>query len=76
MKYLAYGSNLNTKQMKRRCPNAAIVGSTILDGYRLMFKGSKTGAYLTIEKAKSYKVPLGVWEIDSTDLASLDRYEG
>ena len=46
--YLAYGSNLNVNQMKRRCPRAKIVGSTIIDDYRLMFKGSKTGAYLTI----------------------------
>ena len=41
-----------------------------------MFKGSKTGAYLTIEKAKGHKVPVGVWLVNGQDLASLDVYEG
>lgn len=74
--YLAYGSNLNVNQMKRRCPRAKIVGSTIIDDYRLMFKGSKTGAYLTIEKEKECRVPVGVWIVDDYDLARLDAYEG
>lgn len=74
--YLAYGSNLNEKQMKRRCPDATKVGTSFIDGYRLMFKGSKTGAYLTIEKAKGHKVPVGVWLVSGQDLASLDVYEG
>ena len=47
--YLAYGSNLNVRQMKLRCPTARIVGTATIEGYRLMFKGSKTGSYLTIE---------------------------
>lgn len=76
MKYLAYGSNLNITQMKRRCPSAKIVGTAMLNGYRLMYKGSMTGSYLTIEKTKGHKVPLGIWEINDSDLVSLDRYEG
>lgn len=74
--YLAYGSNLNERQMKRRCPDATKVGTSFIDGYRLMFKGSKTGAYLTIEKAKRHKVPVGVWLVSGQDLVSLDVYEG
>ncbi len=74
--YLAYGSNLNLRQMKRRCPDAELVGTTELQDYRLMFKGSKTGSYLTVEKAKGYKVPLGVWLVSEHDLARLDVYEG
>lgn len=74
--YLAYGSNLNKRQMKRRCPDATKIGTSFIEGYRLMFKGSKTGSYLTIEKAEGYMVPVGVWLVSEHDLASLDIYEG
>ena len=50
--YLAYGSNLNIRQMQMRCPGAKPVGTMVLKGYELLFKGSKTGSYLTIEKKK------------------------
>ena len=48
--YLAYGSNLNKNQMRYRCPDAKVVGVASLIGWRLLFKGSLTGAYLTIEE--------------------------
>jgi hypothetical protein len=48
--YAAYGSNLNVAQMKMRCPGAKIVGTSEIKDYQLLFKGSKTGSYLTIEK--------------------------
>lgn len=50
--YLAYGSNLNERQMKRRCPDAIKVGTSFIDGYRLMFKGSKTGAWIEIGRCE------------------------
>lgn len=74
--YLAYGSNLNVRQMKFRCPNAHIVGTAILEDYELLFKGSKSGSYLTVEPKKGSYVPVGVWEVDADDERSLDRYEG
>lgn len=74
--YLAYGSNLNLSQMERRCKGSKVVGTAVLDDYGLMFKGSKTGSYLTIEKEKRCKVPLGVFEITKEDLLNLDIYEG
>ena len=36
--YLAYGSNLNVKQMKSRCPDARVLGIGEIEGYRLLFK--------------------------------------
>lgn len=74
--YLAYGSNLNIRQMRNRCPDAVKVGTAVLNDYQLMFKGSKTGSYLTVEKSIGSKVPLGVFEISKRDLARLDVYEG
>ena len=29
-KYIAYGSNLNLRQMARRCPTAKVVGTALL----------------------------------------------
>ena len=74
--YLAYGSNLNVNQMASRCPNARPVGTGAIPGYELLFKGSKTGAYLTIEKAADSFVPVAVWAVTPEDEAALDRYEG
>ena len=74
--YIAYGSNLNTQQMRFRCPNAVVMGTAELKDWRLVFKGSKTGSYLTIEQAEGYTVPVAVWEVNEVDEASLDRYEG
>ena len=74
--YLAYGSNLNVPQMRRRCPNATIVGTATIPDYQLLFKGSKTGAYLTIEPKPGSSVPVGVWSVTAHDEMELDVYEG
>lgn len=74
--YLAYGSNLNLNQMAMRCPTARRVGHATLEGYRLMFKRSTSGYYLTIEQAPGYKVPVGVFQVEESDELFLDHYEG
>ncbi|MBR1811004.1 MAG: gamma-glutamylcyclotransferase [Clostridia bacterium] len=74
--YIAYGSNLNIEQMRFRCPTARVIGTSEIPGYRLLFKGSKTGSYLTIEKAEGYAVPVAAWEVSPEDELRLDRYEG
>ena len=74
--YIAYGSNLNIPQMQMRCPGAAIVGTSVIEDYRLLFRGSKTGSYLTIEPWEGGKVPVAVWSITKAHERSLDRYEG
>ena len=74
--YLAYGSNLSVYQMAQRCPDAVYIGTAEIPDYRLLFKGSQTGSYLTIEKKKGRTVPVLVWEISSLDEKYLDRYEG
>lgn len=74
--YIAYGSNLNVRQMLMRCPSARIIGTSEVEDYRLMFKGSMTGSYLTIEPEKGCKVPVAVWDVTAKDELALDRYEG
>jgi hypothetical protein len=74
--YLAYGSNLNIFQMQFRCPTARVVGTAEIKDYELLFKGSKTGSYLTIEPKVGASVPVAVWAVETADVAALDRYEG
>ena len=74
--YIAYGSNLNVRQMRMRCPSARIIGTSVLKDYELLFKGSKTGSYLTVEKKSGVSVPVAVWEVTAEDEKALDRYEG
>lgn len=74
--YLAYGSNLSLEQMARRTRHAIPVGTATLDGYRLLFRGSNSGSYLTVEPCEGRSVPLVVWSIDEADERALDRYEG
>lgn len=74
--YIAYGSNLNIPQMRMRCPGATILGTADLKGWELLFRGSKTGSYLTIEEKEGGSVPVVIWEVTQSDEAALDRYEG
>ncbi len=74
--YLAYGSNLNVRQMRFRCPGAKVIGTAEIRNYELLFKGSRSGSYLTIEKKRGGKVPVAVWEVSAENEKALDRYEG
>lgn len=70
-KYIAYGSNMNIEQMSRRCPNAKIIGKTVLKNYKLVFKG-----VADIEKSEREEVPVVIWEITKECEKALDIYEG
>jgi len=74
--YLAYGSNLSLEQMAVRCPDALPVGTATLEGYRLAFRGSHSGAYLTIIPEEGAQTPVAVWSVSEADERSLDIYEG
>lgn len=74
--YVAYGSNLNLKQMAYRCPTATLVGTGVIENYQLQFKGIPSGAYATIAPCKGKSVPVAVWDIKPIDEMRLDRYEG
>lgn len=76
MKYLAYGSNLDSQIMKGRCMDAKFLGKGLLEGYRLLFKGEAPSAYATIEEWDGYSVPYVLWEISEADERLLDHFEG
>lgn len=73
--YLAYGSNLNLRQMKFRCPGAKPVGTTTLEGYKLLFRGPHEGAVATVEPKVGSSVPVLIWETTPKDELALDHYE-
>ena len=74
--YIAYGSNLNKGQMAWRCPTARYVGTGMVEGYELKFKGRPEGAYATIDPKKGGSVPVAIWEIQPYDEFRLNQYEG
>lgn len=76
-KYVAYGSNLNVEQMKRRCPDAKILSAGYIENHRLAFTcAGGSGSYLTIEDFKGGVVPVVIWTVSAQDERNLDRYEG
>lgn len=74
--YIAYGSNMDERQMATRCREAVLVGTGIIQGYELLFKGSLTGCYATIEPKEESMVPVTIWAISKADEKRLDHYEG
>ena len=74
--YIAYGSNLDRRQMARRCPTAEVVCSGMLYGHELLFRGSQFGAVATVEPKPGACVPVLVWKIKPSDERALDLYEG
>ncbi len=75
-KYIAYGSNLNREQMAERCPTAKVVGTGVIKDYELLFRGSRYGAFATVEPKAGSQVPVLIWEIGKGDEWALNRYEG
>lgn len=74
--YIAYGSNLNTAQMKYRCPTAKLAGIGSLKNCELDFRRLSSQAYATIHPRDGSHVPVAFWEIDQTAEDALDVYEG
>ena len=61
--YIAYGSNLNIRQMRMRCQSARIIGTSEIPDNELLFK-------------EGSRVPVAAWEVSAEDELALDRYEG
>lgn len=71
MLYFSYGSNLNIRQMRARCPKALPLGNFFLRDARLVFRGVADCMYLP-----GAACPGGLWSITSECKKALDRYEG
>lgn len=75
--YFAYGSNMNVNQMAFRCPDAEVVDTVRLEGYRLAFcmNGGGNGVATVLPEEGSY-VNGVLWRISERDEQHLDHYEG
>ena len=77
--YFAYGSNLNPRQMKERCPSAEAVGTARLLDHRLAFCGWSSrwnGGVATVLPEKGSYVPGVVYRLSAEDIETLDSCEG
>ena len=69
--YIAYGSNINPWQMAHRCPHSDVIGSAMVKGWELEFRG-----VATIVPNENAEVPVLLWKLDPRDIPTLNRYEG
>jgi gamma-glutamylcyclotransferase (GGCT)/AIG2-like uncharacterized protein YtfP len=79
VKYFAYGSNLDQRQMTQRCPGAKIIGAALLSNHRLCFprRSPVRGcAVASFEPHKGGTIWGVIYELDDNDLKRLDEREG
>ena len=76
MLYFAFGSNLNQKQMKRRCRDSKYIGCYSLKNYKLVFRNYFLGGGVAdVEKKKNSSVLGAIYKISKKDERELDIYE-
>ena len=76
MLYFAFGSNLNQKQMKKRCNDSKYIGCYSLKNYKLVFRNYFLGGGVAdIQKDKNSTVLGAIYKISKKDEKELDVYE-
>lgn len=79
MLYFAYGSNMDWKQMKERCPSACFVGVAVLTDHRLEFPRASRRRRCGVAGAVPHdgsEVWGAAFEISAVDVGRLDQSEG
>ncbi len=77
--YAAYGPNLDTDQMRARCPHSPSRGSGWLEGWRLTFGGEDVGwdgALATVVEDLGARVFVLLYDVPQRDEDTLDSWEG
>ena len=69
--YFAYGSNMNVEQMRRRIPDARVVGRAVLKGWRVVER-----LYADIEKSSGGRVYGVLYLLSAKEMRRLDTFEG
>lgn len=76
----AYGSNMLTRRLRKRCPSAIAIGRAILMGYAIRWHKRSTdgsGKCDVVQTADKGAVAHGVvFRIDAADKPALDQAEG
>ncbi len=79
MLYFAYGSNMDWKQMKDRCPSAQYIANAILRDHKLAFtrESKRRGCGVAdVVPESGHNVWGVVYKICEQELGSLDKAEG
>jgi cation transport regulator ChaC len=71
--YFAYGSNMDTIQMRGRCPDSVPVATAELFGYRFIINSRGVATIVEDESSIVHGV---LWRTTDEDEESLDHYEG
>ena len=82
--YAAYGSNMDTAQMVRRCPSSPFLGTGWIRGWRLTFGAEEYGwegalATLVPDEAPEQLHPgvyVALYDLTDADEVALDAWEG
>ena len=77
--YAAYGSNMDTAQMKFRCPHSPNVGVGWLVDWRIAFGGESIGwegALATVVEEPGSEVYVVLYDVPPEDEARLDGWDG
>lgn len=77
--YAAYGTNMDTGQMKFRCPHSPLVGTGWLVGWRIAFGGESIGwegALATVVEEPLGQVYVVLYDVPPEDEAHLDEWDG
>jgi len=79
MKYFAYGSNVNARQMAQRCPGSVPIGRARLEGFRLVFDGHSRNwgmaSAANIVPSPGDSVWGVLYRVSKEDLKLLDGFE-
>ncbi len=78
IQYFAYGSNMLSERLHARCPSARVRGVAFVDNYSIAFwKRSQDGSgKATLSPSIGGRAAGVVFDLDVTDLVSLDTAEG
>ena len=79
MYYFAYGSNLNKKQMRERCPDSKPMFIATLPNYKLVFVGWSRqwrGGVISIKPLRGERVRGAIYEVSEQCIQRLDKFEG
>jgi hypothetical protein len=74
----AYGSNMHPERMRTRVPDARALGAAALSDHRLALnkRGRDGSAKANLVRQRGDRVWGVVWELEATEVAVLDGYEG
>ena len=68
--YFAYGSNMDVEQMRRRIPDARVVGRAVLKGWRVAER-----LYADIEKSRGGRVYGVLYLLSENEMRHLDIFD-